>query len=174
MSKHPLAIVCALAFLVGGASAFVLEYAPRAAEGGRDITETGADVGHAPADSEEAEARPDEPVRAEGIESSEVGHAFPPRPYDASVEPTRTGGEFARAVKPSGRVRGQGSADGRAGEGRGAARGYAKGSSGAVASGGQGIAGHAVGGIKKTGGGVKKAGAAIGKTFGKIGGVFHD
>lgn len=41
-------------------------------------------------------------------------------------------------------------------------------------AGGRGIAGHTIGGVKKTGKGVKKTGAAIGKTFGKVGGIFHD
>ena len=39
---------------------------------------------------------------------------------------------------------------------------------------GRGIAGHAVGGAKKTGKGAKKVGVAVGKTFGKVGGIFHD
>jgi hypothetical protein len=40
--------------------------------------------------------------------------------------------------------------------------------------GGRGVAGHTVGGVKKTGKGVKKAGVVIGKTFGKVGGVFQE
>ena len=44
----------------------------------------------------------------------------------------------------------------------------------AAPAGGRGVAGHTVGGVKKTGQGVKKAGATIGRTFGKIGGVFND
>jgi hypothetical protein len=175
MAKHPLAIVCALAFMAGGAAALVLEYPPRGAAGVQGFAEPGADAGRGAAvESAAAEVRAVEPVRPAETAASGDGHDFAPRPDDAGTESPRPGGAAGRAGKPSAGVKGRGSADARPGEGRRAARSYATVSGGGAASGGRSIAGHTVGGLKKTGGGVKKAGAAIGKTFGKIGGVFHD
>jgi len=48
-----------------------------------------------------------------------------------------------------------------------APRPYVRASRKTDSSGGGGIAGHTVGGVKKTG-------RVLGKTLGKIGGVFHD
>ena len=175
MSKNPLGIVFALAFVVGGASAFMLEFPPQGSAGVQDVAERGADVGRGSAAvSEAVESPPEELVRPEESAGSDDGHDFEPRPEDASVESPQTAGEAPRAGKPFAGVKGRGSAEGRAGEGRRAARGYARVTGGGVASGGRGIADYTLGGVKKTGGGVKKAGAAIGKTFGKIGGVFRD
>lgn len=159
MSKQPLAIVCALAFVVGGASAFLLELPPRGFAGVQDVTERGAVVDSgAAAESEAAESTPEELAR----------------PEEASVESTQKTGEAARANKTFVGAKVSGPSDGRAREGGRATRGYARVQSGGAASGGRGIAGYTVGGVKKTGGGMKKAGAAIGKTFGKVGGLFHD
>jgi hypothetical protein len=176
LSKQPLAIVCALAFVAGGAAAYVLEYPPRGAAGVRGVADAGADAGRAaaPADSEATEARPDALTRPEEVAPTDDARDSSPRNDDASAGPTQAGGEDEGVANPSTRVRGRAAFDGRGGERRSAARGYARASRGGVASGGRSIAGYAVGGVKKTGGGVKKAGAAIGKTFGKIGGVFHD
>lgn len=175
MSKQPLAIVCALAFVVGGASAFVLEYQPGGTAIVQGVADLGADDGRgASAEAEAAESQPDELVRPEEVSTSDDGHDFAPRPKDASVESAQTTGEAARAGKAFVGVKGRRSADVRGGEGRRATRAYTRVPSRGAASGGQGIAAYTVGGVKKTGGGVKKAGAAIGKTFGKIGGVFHE
>ena len=172
MSKHPLAVVCALAFVFGGAAAFVLDYPPRGAAGFQDVAEKSADIGRGvAAETVAAEAQPARGVRPEEITASGGGDSVP-RPGDVSVEHSdMSGGE---AGQPSGGVSNRGSADGRTVDRSRATRSYAIVSRGGAAGGGRGLAGHTVSGVKKTGAGVKKAGATIGKTFGKIGGVFHD
>lgn len=172
MPKHSLAIVCALAFALGGASAFVLEYPSRGNDGVHDAAEIGRGAEGA---SGAAETSPEQPVRPEeAAAATDGGHDFAPRPEDRGVEAPQTDGTAARAGKPFVGVKGRGSAVVRTVEGRRAGRGYARAQSGGAPSQGRGIASYTVGGMKKTGGGMKKAGVAIGKTFGKIGGVFHD
>ena len=167
MFKHPLAIVCALAFVVGGAAAFVLEYPPRRAAGVQDVAETGAGVSPgAAAEPEAAGGRP-----AEGASPEEM---TVPEGRGGSATVTDAGTDDTSGGQPSVVITGRESAERQAGEGRRTARGYTRISSGGAAPVGRGIAGYAAGGVKKTGVGVKRAGAAVGKTFGKIGGVFQD
>jgi hypothetical protein len=165
--KHPLAIVCALAFVVGGAAAFVLEYQPRRAAGVQGVAETGAGVSPgAAAEPEAAGGRPAGGAPPEVMTAPE-GRGDSAAVTDAGTDDT-SGGQLSVVMK------GRESAGRQAGEGRRTARGHTRVSSGGAAPAGRGIAGYAAGGVKKTGVGVKRAGAAVGKTFGKIGGVFHD
>lgn len=161
MSKHPLAIVCALAFTVGAAAAVVLHYSTPGGAVVQGVTAERPDsVGAGGAADAEA-VRPAEGALAEGGATT-------------SEKEGGTGVDDGEGLNTAARVRRRATAGGRAGKGPRAAPVYVGVSAGRADAGGRGVAGHAVGGVKKTGAGVKKAGAAIGKTFGKIGGVFHD
>ena len=172
MSKNPLAIVCALAFAVGGASAFVLEFAPRGAASVRDFAGRSADDGRGAADSEAAEARPAEGARPVQIAASDEGDDSATLTDGVSVEPTNADTIDAGKLSSGKRVRS--SAEGRAADGLRVSRSDARVSKGQPSPAGGGLAGRTVGGVKKTGGGVKKTGAVLGRAFGRVGGVFHD
>lgn len=165
MSKYSLAVVCVLGLIAGGTAALALHYARQGTAEVRGVAVKSADF--APEAGTEA-----------GGAGSQIGEGGRAEDGEAWV----AGGEAEDGITTSaGKARRSGTgarvradAVGRAGDGPRAARRYAGGSGVQVASGGRGVAGHALGGVKKTGEGVKKTGAVIGKTFGKIGGVFHD
>ena len=165
LTKHPIAVVSLLAFLVGGAAAVMLNYPPRHAVASRQVAETPAAPATQPA----------------GVESAEEGTTSDD--FDDSAAPTEeTGGEAedsfeesdAEAENRSGGVRRRRPATNvQAVQSPPAPRQYAAVSRRQSNPGGR-VAGYTVGGVKKTGQGVKKAGTTIGRTFGKIGGVFND
>ncbi|HWS87584.1 MAG TPA: hypothetical protein VN282_11510 [Pyrinomonadaceae bacterium] len=166
MSKYPLAAVVVLALLAGGFAGFVFHYPPEdaadARAGAPQAAEAATPVVHDAANVPEGA----------GADSALLAG-------DGSVEAGEAGGDFAgasdeRAVRRPGGVRGRAEAAGRAGGRPAAARGYVRVSRAEGSSGGRGIAGHTLGGVKKTGEGVKKTGVVIGRTFGKLGGVFHE
>lgn len=161
MSKNPLAVVCALAFAVGAVAAVALHYPPRDGAVVRGVAENSADGGGPNGAASAETGSPDKGAHAEDVATAtETAGA-------AGVG----GGEGSKTAAA---VRRRATAGARDGKGPRAAPGYVRVSGGRADTGGRGVAGHAVGGVKKTGQGVKKAGTAIGKTFGKIGGVFHD
>ena len=168
MSKYPIAVVCVLAFIVGGVAAVVIHHSPRSADrvqsiGVQGAADGGAYVGHV--ESEEAAAAS---VPAAAHTGDEERAATADEVVDGSGDAAGDG------VRSAGGVRARAATSGSAGAGTRGARGSARVSNGRARSGGPGVAGYAVGGMKKTGAGVKKTGAVIGKTFGKIGGAFHE
>lgn len=165
LTKNPLAAVCAVAFLLGGAAAVVLtrpasdqttiqEYAGRDGDAGRT----------APADASE-------PARgaSEGAPVEEPSASVEREPAPESAAVTAESAPTVVERETRGRA-----AAGRVDESSKVARGYARVPAGRQSSGGNPLVSYPVGGVKKTGEGVKKAGTTIGKTFGKVGGLFHD
>ena len=151
MSKHPLAIVCALAFAVGAAAAGVLYYSPREGSAVRGVAENIPDFSGAVA---AVAGRPDEEARAEQRETAS----------EAEVKAEVDGGE---GRKTAAGVRGRATTGGPGGKRQRAATGYVRVSAGRAETGGRGVAGHAVGGMRKTG-------SLLGRGLKKVGGVFHD
>ena len=188
MPKHSLAVVCLLSLLAGGAARLVLHYAGRGGSDEQGIAVgRGGDAGRETVTESRLGANSaGDGNLAEKMESRVVSS-------DSAAQVGDVGGEARNAVvrgrdgvadgagvatgttgMPLAGDRGRAGAGGRPGNSRSAARGYARVSGGGGAAGGRGLAGHTVGGVKKTGEGVKKTGVVIGKTFGKLGGVFHD
>jgi hypothetical protein len=114
VSKHPLAVVCTLAFLAGGAAAVVLNYPPRDTVGVRAVAEKTA----APRPTPAAETGTAAEIAAEGphVEgravSTDVGNSAS-RPGDVGVEPSHTEGDVGEAAKPPGGLRDRAAAGGR-------------------------------------------------------------
>ena len=163
MSKNPLAVVCALAFLAGGAAAGALHYRQPDSAAVNAVARTNDAAGEARAETvpltvEAAEGAPAEERLAAGAADETADGAE----VRDGVEDGR-GVTGRRAYRRAGGLRDESDARPRA------ARRYTTVSrgGGGVGGVGRGVAGHTVRGVKKTG-------AAIGKTFGKIGGVFHD
>ena len=173
MSRHPLAIVCALAFVIGGASAFVLEYSPQGTAGVQRGADMGAVAGYGTAaDFEATEARPPKGARPEEMTATDGVDDSAAQADDVSVEPANAVG-----VEPgrlSGGERARSFAEKRAADRLRPSRGSTNVSTRQPSTAGGGLAGRTVGGVKKTGRGVKKTGAVLGRAFGKVGGVFHD
>lgn len=168
MSKYSLVIVCVLGLLAGGGAALALHHARQSTAEVQGTAGKSVDVrGGAGAEAQAVEGRDFEDARAEEGEMMAGG----------GVAGEARGRVGVHAVKAGPRRTGMkaGAAEGgRADHGSWAGHRHARASGGQVASGRRGVAGHALGGVKKTGEGVKKTGVVIGKTFGKIGGVFHD
>lgn len=164
MSKQPLAVICALAFTVGGAAALVSHYTPRDAAGVRGVAEESADA----ARREAAETNPLTGHAAEAAPADETAEGGDDAPAAAdeggAVVDEAEGREVEPAVKSDVRA---GGVRGRADRRPKAARAHTVVSRREAAGGGRGVAGRTVRGVKR-------AGAAVGKTLGKIGGVFHD
>lgn len=168
MSKYPLVIVCILGLLAGGAAALALHHARQGTAEVQGVAVKSEDVrDEAGAGVQAEESQTVENARAEDGELDAGGEAMDEAGGGIAVPAGKAGPRTAGM-----RVRAE--ADARADNGSRAGRRYGRASGGQVASGRRGVAGYALGGVKKTGEGVKKTGAAIGKTFGKIGGVFHD
>lgn len=162
MPGYSLAFVCVLGLLAGGGAALALHYAGQGAPEVHDAGRKSTDAGR------------EGDTRAETVADGRVPAVTPAQ----DAETSGAGGEVEDmsrdevAASPL-RVRKPREGSGGAEEnGRGdrrprAVRSYVRASRGGTASGGRGVAGHTVRGVKKTG-------EVIGKTFGKIGGVFHD
>jgi len=169
MSKYPLAVVIALAFLAGGAAAVVYHFPP----GGADSTRAAAENGDVAGSVSGPAGEPVDSQAADGAYAVEKAvSSLPDGPAGLDVEAGAA--PAGVAVRRPESTRGRAVDDGRTYRRTGAARSQAKVPRAVEASGGRGLAGHALNGVKKTGEGVKKTGTAIGRTFGKIGGVFHD
>ena len=160
LSKYSLAVVCLLGLAAGGAAALALHYDGRGdVEAPSVVTESAGVEREAGAEGQSAAGLADAPGQAGDGETQGGGREYLDDIVGVTAVPdwkARGAGERAgaNARVPSGR--------------------YAKASDGRGAPGGRGVAGHMVGGVKKTGRGVKKTGAVIGKTFGKVGGLFND
>jgi hypothetical protein len=162
VSSNPIAVVCVTAFVVGGAAAGILFRPSSHADGPGRGDAVGVVQAAQAGDGENASA--DNPVTNTDAEESagvvEVGNAV----GDPARDVVRSaGGAKARAVTNA-----------HSGGGTTMAGGYAKVSTVRKPSAGRGVAGPAVGGVKKAGEGVKKTGQVVGRTFGKLSGVFHD
>lgn len=163
MMKYPMVVICLLAFIVGAAAAGVVYHRqPRVSDGVRGPVESSADAGSTHGGETAASAGR---VAADAAveQNASAGEAV-----EGEVESAR---EVARPVAVP---RARAALNAGVGVAERTGRRYAGASSRRPAGGGRGVAGHLVGGVKRSGEGVKKAGSAIGKTFGKIGGVFHD
>lgn len=166
LSKYQLAVVCVLAFIIGGAAGLMFYHPPAGAADVRGVSEKGVEVAPGAGAATEAAAS----SAAEGAPAEEGVKR------DVGGDSARLAGEgtedgiglpAVRAVKTAGGVKGRSEAEVRAGRRPRAARGYVRVSRAEGPSGERGVAGHTVSGVKKTG-------KLIVKTFGKIGGVFHD
>jgi hypothetical protein len=177
LTKHPLAVVSLLAFLVGGAAAVVLNYPQRHAVASQQVAVTPADAALLSAPETDASAtRPAEVEHAEERTTSGDfdGSAAPPEETSGEAEDDFDESEAAAGNSPAGvRRRRRPAASEQAVQSPPAPRPYVSVSRRQTNPGGR-VAGYTVGGVKKTGQGVKKAGTTIGRTFGKIGGVFND
>jgi len=167
-AKNPLVVVCAIAFLAGGAAALVFTRPAPGPASVHTVAAPAADAGSAESAEEGSEgARVEEAAMPEGTEPESES-------TDVGDEPSPTGVEGVEAAKTSGRTAGRAAAQRQAVESTRSSRGYSRVSAGRQSSGRGGVIGYPVGGVKKTGEGVKKAGTAVGKTFGKVGGIFHE
>lgn len=168
LSKYSLAAVCTLSLMAGGAAALAMHYAGQSAAEVQGVAVKSVEVGRSTGSEARAvKGQVAEGARPEGGRARVAGAAEGDEAEGASGSPEIK----ARRQRTAARARAE--AAGWDGGGSSTDRRYTKGS-GSKAAGGRGVAGHALGGVKKTGEGVKKTGAAIGKTFGKIGGVFNE
>ena len=173
-AKNPLVVVCAMAFLAGGAAALVFTRPAPGPASVHTVAAPAADAGSAvPARAVESAEGGSEGARVEEAAMSESAEPES-ESTDVGDEPSPTGVEGVEAAKTSGRTAGRAAAQRQAVESTRASRGYSRVSAGRQSSGRGGVIGYPVGGVKKTGEGVKKAGTAVGKTFGKVGGIFHE
>lgn len=164
---YSLAFVCALGLIAGAAGALALHYARQGPAEVQGVSDKSEDVGReSGAEAGAVESRAAEGARTEDGETWGTGGEA----GDEAEE--RIAASAGKARRPVTGVRFRAEAGGPAGDGSRAARRHAGASGGG--GGGRTVAGHALGGVKKTGEGVKKTGAVIGKTFGRIGGVFHE
>ena len=161
--KYPMAVICVLAFIVGAAAAGVVYHRqPRGADGVQGTLGRGIDGGRA--EDRENAASASQVATDKGVKlSASAGES-----EDGEVEAA------GDVVRPAAVPRARTATNAGTSVAERTGRRYAGASSRRSTGGGRSVAGHMVGGVKKSGEGVKKAGAAIGKTFGKIGGVFHD
>lgn len=186
LAKHPLAVVCLLAFLIGGAAAVILNYPTRHTAAPGQVAQTPAEAGL------EVEPEADAPA-APSAELGHTGEGTTSNEFDDSAaqleEPDgEVEEDFSESAagpeNSSNGVRRRRATGEQAVQSRPAPRPYVSASRGQTNPGGM-VAGYTVGGVKKTGQGVKKvgtttgkgvkkAGTTIGRTFGKIGGVFND
>lgn len=144
MARYSLAVIV-FCLITGGAAGLMLHHARQNAAEVKGVVEATTDAGLE--SKAEAEA-PANPVRTDE------------RAGDAPAAPAE------KIKKPSARPRERAQRSGRAANSFRAAHGQAR-VTRREAAGGPTVAGHVVGGVKKTG-------AAVGKTFGKIGGIFRD
>jgi hypothetical protein len=153
VSKRLLVVVSVLAFTVGAAAALVL-YGQRPGEVGvQGVAEKSPGEGREATNGTEAVAN-----RAEAGAAVEDGE-------DAGDEVSADSGNVGRKGSV---VRRRAAANGRdVRVSRPASSSYVRVSSREGKNGGRGVAGHALGGVKKTG-------QVISKPFKKLGGVFHD
>ena len=150
MSKRLLVAVSVLAFAVGAAAALVL-YSQRPGEVGvQGVAEKSSDEGR----EATTEAVANRAEAGAGVEGGE----------DAGDEVSADSGNVGRRGSI---VRRRAAANGRDVRVSRPARVYVRVSSREGNDGGRGVAGHALGGVKKTG-------QVISKPFKKLGGVFHD
>lgn len=161
-SRYSLTFVCALSLLAGCIAALALHHATQGTpEVLQDVARRGNDAGRgAETRAETVERGVSAVAIAEDAETSAAGVG----PGDSTRD-----GAGASPVRVRKAQAGSGGAEekGRADRRPRVARSYVRASREGTASGGRGVAGHTVRGVKKTG-------EVIGKTFGKIGGVFHD
>lgn len=169
LGKNRLAVVCAVAFLAGGAAAVVFTR-PAAVQA---VAAGNADAGRVVSfEAGEPAGGDSDGGRAEDRAVSEVSEPAPAR-VASGAESSTTGAEGVGAANSSRRTRSR-AAVGRVDEDSRADRGYARVPAGRRSSGVNPVVGYPVGGVKKTGQGMKKAGTVVGRTFGKVGGLFHD
>lgn len=173
--KNPLVVVCALAFLVGGAAAVVFTRPAFGPAAVHSAASSNTDAGHAVPEDAAESAEGD----SEGARDEEAAVPEENKPTSESgvvgAEPSRTGIDVVAAEKSARGSKGRAAAAaGQTDQESRAARGYARATAGRQPSGGKGVVGYPVTGVKKTGEGVKKAGTTIGKTFGKLGGLFNE
>lgn len=160
-SRYSLTVVCALSLLAGCIAALALHHATQGTPEVQDVARTSTEAGReAETRAETVERGMSAVILADDAETSAAGV----RPGDSTKN-----GAGASPVRVRKAQAGSGGAEekGRADRRPRVARSYVRASREGTASGGRGVAGHTVRGVKKTG-------EVIGKTFGKIGGVFHD